>query len=69
MSIETHIKNTPMLLLFALLFIIIFGFWLRKRIISFDFKNRSKFFFFLDNYELICGVLVGIGLLFLVIFL
>jgi len=69
MGNETYIKNTPMLLLFALIFIVIFGFWLRKRIHLFDFKNRSKLFFLLDNYELIGGVLIGIGLLLIVIFL
>lgn len=69
MGSERYIKNTPMLLLFALLFIGIFGFWLRKRILSFDFKNKSKLFFLLGNYELIGGVLIGIGLLFIVIFL
>ncbi|KQU20784.1 hypothetical protein ASG65_22865 [Bacillus sp. Leaf13] len=69
MGSERYIKNTPMLLLFALLFIGIFGFWLRKRIFSFDFKNKSKLFFLLGNYELIGGVLIGIGLLFIVIFL
>lgn len=58
-----------MLLLFAFLFIVIFGFWLRKRILSFDFKNKSKLSFLLDNFELIGGVLIGIGLLFIVIFL
>ncbi len=69
MGSETYIKDTPLLLLFGLLFTIIFGFWLRKRIVSFDFNNKSKFFFLLDNYELIGGFLIGIGLLFIVIFL
>jgi flagellar biogenesis protein FliO len=69
MRIETHIKNTPMLLLFALLFMVVFGFWLRKRIMTFDFNKKSKFIFLLDNYDLIGGVLIGIGLLFMVIFL
>jgi hypothetical protein len=67
MRIDTHIENTPMLLLFALLYIIIFGYWLRKRIISYDFKNRSTLLFLLDNYELIGAVLIGLGLLLLVI--
>ncbi|MBA9028572.1 hypothetical protein HNP81_003892 [Peribacillus huizhouensis] len=69
MGSETYIKDTPLLLLFGLFFTIIFGFWLRKRIISFDFNSKSKFFFLLDNYELIGGFLIGIGLLFIVIFL
>lgn len=57
--------DTPMVLLFGLFFTFIFGFWLRKRINSFDFGNRSKFLFLLDNYELIGGVLIGIALLFI----
>ncbi|MBA9028532.1 hypothetical protein HNP81_003852 [Peribacillus huizhouensis] len=69
MGSETYIKDTPLLLLFWFLFTIIFGFWLRKRIVSFDFNNKSKFFFLLDNYELIGGFLIGIGLLFIAIFL
>lgn len=69
MGSETYIKDTPLLLLFGLLFTIIFGFWLRKKIVSFDFNNKSKFFFLLDNYELIGGFLIGIGLLFISIFL
>ncbi|KON69360.1 hypothetical protein AKG34_11730 [Peribacillus butanolivorans] len=69
MGSERYIKNTLMLLLFAFLFIGIFGFWLRKRILSFDFIYKSKLFFLLGNYELIGGVLIGISLLFIVMFL
>lgn len=69
MKSETYIKNTSALLLFGLLITIILGFWLRKRAISYDFKNKSKLYFLLDNYELTGGVLLGIGLLFIAIFL
>jgi LPXTG-motif cell wall-anchored protein len=69
MESETSIKDTPTLLLFGLLFIIIFGFWLRKRVISYDFNKKSKFLFLLDNYDLIGGLLLGLGLLIIVMFL
>jgi hypothetical protein len=66
---EIYIKNTPALLLFGLVFTIIFGLWLKRRAKSFDFKNNSIFYFLFDNYELVGGVLIGIGLLFIAIFL
>jgi hypothetical protein len=66
---ETYVKDTPMLILFGFLFIIIFGLWLRKRIISYDFSNNSKLLFLLDNYDLIGAVLIGLGLIFIAIFL
>lgn len=69
MESEIYIKDTPMLLLFGFLFIIIFGFWLRKRVISYDFTNQSKLTFLLDNYDLIGAFLLGLGLIFIAIFL
>jgi hypothetical protein len=66
---EIYIKNTPVLLLFGLIFTVIFGLWLIRRAKSFDFNNNSIFYFLFDNYELVGGVLIGIGLLFIAIFL
>ena len=62
METET-IKNTPALLFVGFIFVTFFGFWLRKRALSYDFKNRSKFLFLLDNIELVGGVLFGLFLL------
>lgn len=65
----TYIKNTPALLVFGALFIVIFSWWLRKRYYSYDFTQRySKLFFILDNYELAGAVLIGIILILIAIF-
>lgn len=68
MGNEKYIKDTPILLLFGLIFLIIFGLWLFKRIRSYDFKNKSTLLFLWENSDAIGGVLIGIGLLFIVIF-
>ena len=62
MEAET-IKNTPALLLAGFIFVTIFGVWLRRRALSYDFKNKSMFLFLLDNMELVGGVLFGLFLL------
>ncbi|EPD53759.1 hypothetical protein HMPREF1210_00582 [Paenisporosarcina sp. HGH0030] len=67
MEAEVYIKDTPMLLLFGLIFLVIFGIWLMKRVSSYDFKNESTFYFLWNNYDLIGGILVGLGLLIAVI--
>lgn len=64
----TYLKNTLALLIFGFLFFSIFGWWLRQRYHRFDFSQRyGKFLFLLDNYELVGGVVVGIGLILLAI--
>ena len=68
METEIYIKDTPMLLMFGLIFLIIFGLWLIKRVISYDFNNKSTFYFLWNNSELLGGILVGIGLLIIVVF-
>ena len=68
METETYIKNTPMLLMFGLIFLMVFGLWLIKRVISYDFNNKSTFHFLWNNSELIGGSLLGIGLLIIVVF-
>lgn len=55
--------DTPGVVLFGLLFTIGFGYWLRRRVTSTDYRNRSTFYFLMDNYELVGGFLIGIGLL------
>jgi len=59
--------NTPMLLMFGLVFLVIFGLWLMKRVRSYDFKNKSMFYFLWQNADLVSGVLLGLGLLIAVI--
>ena len=68
METETNIKDTLMLLMFGLIFLMVFGLWLIKRVISYDFNNKSIFYFLWNNSELIGGTLVGIGLLIIVVF-
>ncbi|MFC6039010.1 hypothetical protein ACFPYN_06020 [Paenisporosarcina macmurdoensis] len=68
METETYIKDTPMLLMFGLIFLTVFGLWLIKRVISYDFNNKSTFSFLWNNSELIGGSLLGIGLLIIVVF-
>jgi hypothetical protein len=64
MEAEIYVKDTPMLWLFGILFLSIFGLWLRKRFIAFNFsKKYSMFLFLLDNLELVGGVLVGVLLI------
>jgi flagellar biogenesis protein FliO len=69
MEIKLYVKDTPMLILFGMLFTIIFGLWLIKRVISYKTSHKSKYYFFLDNLSLIAGVVVGVGLLFIAFFL
>ncbi|WP_078427474.1 hypothetical protein [Alkalihalobacterium alkalinitrilicum] len=69
MESDIYIKDTPALIFFGLVFTLIFGLWLKRRTKSFDFNNRSKFYFLFDNYELVGGLLIGVGLLFIAIFL
>ncbi|MFE8699658.1 hypothetical protein ACFYKX_03360 [Cytobacillus sp. FJAT-54145] len=69
MQSETYIKDTPTLIVFSLLFIIIFGYWLQKRITAYNFQKNSKILFFIDNLGLIVGFLLGVGLLFIALFL
>ncbi|MBB3909393.1 hypothetical protein B6A27_07295 [Anoxybacillus sp. UARK-01] len=64
-----YIKDTPMLLLFGMLYIIIFGLWLIKRANSYKASQKSKYYLFLDNPSLIAGVVIGIVLLFIAFFL
>lgn len=66
MEVEVFI-NTPMLLMFGLVFLVIFGLWLMKRVRSYDFKNKSMFYFLWQNADLVSGVLLGLGLLIAVI--
>jgi hypothetical protein len=68
METETYIKDTPMLLMFGLIFLSIFGLWLIKSVISYDFNNKSTFYFLWDNSNVIGGVMLGIGLLIIVVF-
>ena len=68
METETYIKDTPMLLMFGLIFLTVFGLWLIKRVISYDFNNKIIFSFLWNNSELIGGSLLGIGLLIIVVF-
>jgi hypothetical protein len=68
METETYIKDTPMLLMFGLIFLSIFGLWLIKSVISYDFNNKSTFYFLCDNSNVIGGVMLGIGLLIIVVF-
>ncbi|MHB8075689.1 hypothetical protein [Desulfosporosinus fructosivorans] len=68
MEITTIIKNTPGLIISGLLFIIIFGWMLKRSIGRNDFSERtSKLMFLLDHYELIGGILIGVVLLLLAI--
>ena len=69
MEITTYVKDTPVLTMFGIIFIAVFGLWLRRNYQRFDFKRRySRVFFILENYELVGGVLIGMGLFLLAIF-
>ena len=69
MEITTIVKDTPMLMMFRIIFIVVFGWWLRRRYQRFNFKRKySGVLFILDNYDLVGAVLIGIGLLLLAIF-
>lgn len=66
---EDTINNVPLLMIFGMLFITIFGGWLRRRYKDFDFKQSySKLFFMLENYELVGATLIGVALVLLDIF-
>lgn len=60
MKTETFVKDTPALLSFGLAYFIIFGFILRRRIISYDFTKKSTFWFLFDNFDMIGGFWFGI---------
>lgn len=51
------------------MFLIIFGLFLRRSFITYDFENKSTFWFLIDNYDFIGGILFGVGLLFAAVFL
>lgn len=68
METEVYIKETPMLIMFGLIFLIIFGLWLIKRVKSYDFNNKSTIYFLWNNSDLIGGCLIGIALLIIVVF-
>ena len=69
MDNQQDIKNTPMLLLFGMLFTIIFGLWFIKKISSNKDHNKSLSFLILENLNLIAGILIGVVLLFIAFFL
>ncbi|TGE32858.1 hypothetical protein [Desulfosporosinus sp. Sb-LF] len=65
----TYVKDTPVLMIFGITFIVFFGWLLRRNYQRFDFKRKySRLFFILDNYELVGAVLIGIGLIMVAIF-
>lgn len=68
METEVYIKDTPMLIMFGLIFLIIFGLWLMKRVKSYDFNNKSTIYFMWNNSDVIGGFLIGIALLIIVVF-
>ena len=68
----TYIKDTPIIVIFGVLFISIFGWWLKRRYDRSDFSRESreygKLLFILDNYELVGAVLIGVVLILIAIF-
>lgn len=66
---QTHIQNNPAMIIIGSMFILIFGFLLSKNYISHDFSKEGKILFLLDNYKLIGGIFLGIGLLFIALLL
>ncbi|WP_240371092.1 hypothetical protein [Anoxybacteroides rupiense] len=69
METKLYVKDTPMLILFGMLHIIIFGLWFIKRANSYKVSQKSKYGFFLANLSLNAGGVIGIGLLFIAFFL
>ncbi len=65
----TYIKDTPIIVIFGVLFISIFGWWLKRRYDRSDFsRGYGKLLFILDNYELVGAVLIGVAFILIAIF-
>jgi len=69
MEIHSTIKDTPALVVSGIIFLVIFGPWLKRNFHRFDFSQKfGTLFFILDNYELVGALLIGIGLILIAIF-
>ncbi|NIK14950.1 hypothetical protein BV455_00291 [Parageobacillus caldoxylosilyticus] len=69
MEIITIKKDTSMLVLFGLLFVIIFGLWSIKRFYSYKPTYKCRLDFLMENASLIAGFLTGLGLLLIAFFM